>query len=234
MPRLPQASDTFLWPCPGHGGATLLTQDTGCPLPSPPSTSVLFWQAHHRLAPLSSRSRPTDPPGGFPTCFSFSSGLIPPTPRSEFIYLYLIIDPHFYPANILSFSARGHFPSLPINSPGVPLTSPLMDQAVRSTVGASVAPGGASVTPDRPGVGGPAPLVATQWPECQTLDVLHCPGAGQGTKGFQEVPALGFCQRGLPAWPAKWYALGDCVPASDATNFWGNAGGHVLKGSFFP
>lgn len=86
------------------------------------------------------------PLGVFPTCFSFSTRLIPRTPRSEFIYLYLIIDPHFYPANILSFSVQGHFPSLPVNSPGVPLTSPLMDQVVRSTVGASV-------TPDQPGVG---------------------------------------------------------------------------------
>ena len=147
VPSLPQASVTFPWPCPGHGGATPLTQDTGCPLPSPPGTNVLFWQPHHRLAPLYSWSRPTGPPGGFPTCFSFSTRLIPRTPRSEFIYLYLIIDPHFYPANILSFSVQGHFPSLPVNSPGVPLTSPLMDQVVRSTVGASV-------TPDQRGVGG--------------------------------------------------------------------------------
>lgn len=67
-------------------------------------------------------------------CFSFSSGPIPPTPRSEFVYLYLIIDPHFYPANILSFSVKGHFPSLPVSPLRVPLTSPPMDQAVRSIV----------------------------------------------------------------------------------------------------
>lgn len=41
----------------------------------------------------------------------------PSHPRSEFIYLYLIIDPHFYPANILSFSARGHFPQLKVHTP---------------------------------------------------------------------------------------------------------------------
>lgn len=72
VPRLPRFQ-TPSGPAPSMEGP-LLTQDTGCPLPSPPSTSMLFWQAHHRLAPLSCRSRPTDPPGGFPTCFSFPQG----------------------------------------------------------------------------------------------------------------------------------------------------------------
>lgn len=52
--------------------------------------------------------------------------------------------------------------------------------------------------------------------------------------GLQEVPALCFCQLGLPALPAKWHVQGGCFPASDATNFHGNAGGRVLMGPFFP
>lgn len=66
--------------------------------------------------------------------------------------------------------------------------------------------------------------------------VPHCLGTGQRTQGFKEVPALCFCQLGLPVLPAKWHAWrgGHRFPASDATNFCGNSRGCVLKGPLFP
>lgn len=64
--------------------------------------------------------------------------------------------------------------------------------------------------------------------------VPRCHGAGQSIQGFQEVPALCFCQQGLPALQAKGHVQGDHFPASEATNFFGNARGSVLKGSLFP
>lgn len=50
--------------------------------------------------------------------------------------------------------------------------------------------------------------------------------------GLQEVPALCFCQLGLPALPAKWPVQRGHFLASDATRFCGNAGG--LKCPLFP
>lgn len=50
--------------------------------------------------------------------------------------------------------------------------------------------------------------------------------------GLQEVPALCFCQLGLPALPAKWPVQRGHFLASDVTHFCGNAGG--LKGPLFP
>lgn len=43
------------------------------------------------------------------------------------------------------------------------------------------------------------------------------------------MPDLCFCQLGLPAQHAKWHIQGDHFLASKATDFFGNAGGYVLK-----
>lgn len=56
-----------------------------------------------------------------------------PVPRSEVVYLYLIIDSHIYPVNCGSFSQLHQ-------SPKAPLISPLINQAVVSIVGAVVSP----------------------------------------------------------------------------------------------
>lgn len=56
-----------------------------------------------------------------------------PFPRSEVVYLYLIIDSHIYLVNCRSFSQ-------PHQSPKTPLISPLIDHAVVSIVGAVVSP----------------------------------------------------------------------------------------------
>ena len=83
---------------------------------------------------------------------------------------------------------------------------------------------------------GAAPLMAIQWPECQKLDsrcaaLSWARAVDQGfSKGASSLflPAVLACLASQVVCPRGPY-LG-----LFATNFWGNAGGHVLKGSFFP
>lgn len=85
------------------------------------------------LALLTSTPRPADPPGCFPHVVFLFFAAHSPFPRSEVVYLYLIIDSHIYPVNCGSFSQ-------PHQSLKAPLVSPLIDQAVVSIVGPVVSP----------------------------------------------------------------------------------------------
>lgn len=68
-----------------------------------PPLPWLFWQPHHTLAPLTSETKANRSPwGACPTCCLCSCLHIPASPRRKVVYLYLIIDPHVPPANILS------------------------------------------------------------------------------------------------------------------------------------
>lgn len=75
---LPQALVTF-WPFPWHGGATLLTWDTYCPLLSLPATALVgFATTSHSGSPDLPRPRPADLPGCFPhVLFIFLTALSP-------------------------------------------------------------------------------------------------------------------------------------------------------------
>lgn len=73
-PSLPQASVTFPWPCPWLRGAKPPPWDTGCPLSSPPTASLIGppdLQHQGQQIPL----------GAFPTSCLFSSLTSPPLKR---------------------------------------------------------------------------------------------------------------------------------------------------------
>lgn len=127
-PASPRLQSPSPGPALGTEGPHLSRGTLAAPSPAFPPLTCFFWQPRHRLALLTPQQRPADPCGCstpppsprvacFPPCSS------PAPARSEAVYLHLIIDPHIYPANILSFSARGHFPSLPINPRGRPKLS---------------------------------------------------------------------------------------------------------------
>lgn len=83
-------------------------------LQGPPTTDLLFLAATSHVGSPGLPTKASRPPGVFPPlllCLFFS--LLIPSPLSEVVYLYLIIDFHIYPANILSSQLRAVFPACP-------------------------------------------------------------------------------------------------------------------------
>lgn len=70
-------------------------------------------------------------------------------------------------------------------------------------------------------------------PQGQGPGSAHCHGGRPEHPGLLRSASSCFCQLGLPAPHAKMYVQGDHCPSSEVTDFFGNAGGCVLKGSLF-